>query len=188
MSVQANISWTPAAGSAGQQIQYRVSGTPDWIAVVTLASTVTSYNLTGLAENTLYDIRVVNICQYGGPTPGSSIQKIKFGCPVLTIVPTVDTAAFSFNHTGASITKYVIQLINATTSTVITSVIKTTPSGTISDTFTGLTPSTTYKIAVIMYAGDTFSFSNSCLPESFTTSAPPVCNAPTSIVATLSAM
>jgi murein tripeptide amidase MpaA len=63
----AAISWTAVAGAINYQVQYKLATSSTWL-TATNANTTTSYSLTGLAANTLYDVQVRTNC-----TSGSSI-------------------------------------------------------------------------------------------------------------------
>jgi len=54
----------------------------------------------------------------------------------------------------------------------------TASGGTVSDSFTGLTPSTNYQLRITPKAGD---FSKQCPAEEFATTATPTCNTPTGL-------
>lgn len=178
------LNWTPAGGlnSTGQQVQYKPAAVPTWATATSLPATDTSYLLTGLTDNKIYDIRVVNICAFGGPTPGTASQNIDLTCPTLTITPSHNSVSFSFTDLGADIDSYVVQLMNAAATSVIASKTITATGGTLSDSFTGLSASTNYNLRVTCHADI---FSEQCPPTAFATTATPTCNTPVGLTVTI---
>lgn len=176
-----DLSWTPAGGlnSTGQQVQYKVSSSSTWLVATTLSASANFYTVESLLENTIYDFRVVNMCSFGGPTPGSAFQTIDFVCPDdVTITPTFNSVSFSFSHVGGNVTEYRVDLLNAAGSSVIAFKTITSPGSTVTDSFTGLSNETNYKLRIIPKAG---SYTESCALEAFATSALPVCNLPSGL-------
>lgn len=182
----ATITWVPAGGvSTSQDIQYKASTSGIWITYASVGPTISTATIPGLIDNVIYDFRIVDDCSYGGPSPSGEDHKIKITCPIVTITPTYNTVGYSFVHLGGSISKYVVELLNSVGATLATNT-HTSPTGTITGTFTSLIPTTSYKIRVTVYAGPSFTFNNVCSAQNFTTGAPPVCNPPTGVSATIS--
>lgn len=179
-----NLTWTPAAGGGTQTIQYKVNTTSTWTTYTVLAPGVNSIGVTGLNYNTLYDFQIINNCPTGGTTILSG-QDIIIQCPNLLISPTSGSVTVQFTGLGGTIDTYVVQLLNATSSAIISTNTLTAPfPAMISTTFTGLTSLTTYNIKTIPSSG---SYSNSnCATVPFTTSNTPVCAAPTGLMVTFS--
>lgn len=172
-----DLNWTPAGGlnSTGQQVQYKAAVSSTWIVATTLNASADSYTISDLNDNTIYDFRIVNMCSYGGPTPGSSFQTINFVCPTIIVTPTYNSVSFSFTHLGGSVTQYRVDLLNgAGTSTIAFKTISS-PSGTVADSFTGLSTETNYQLRLTPKAG---TFSEQCPLEPFTTAPYPTCNIP----------
>jgi hypothetical protein len=187
MATTANLTWAPAGGvtSQSQDIQYKQASSSTWITYANVAANVSSASITGLTDDIIYDFRVVNNCQYAGPTPATPTQNIKITCPAVTIFPGYDKVDYSFIHLGADITRYVVDLLNASDSVLLTNTFDSFPTP-VASSFTGLTPSTNYKLRITVYAGATFTFNRQCDAQNFATSAPPTCDAPTIVVASLS--
>jgi len=182
----ATINWTPAGGiSTGQRVEYRIKSVGgSWTVFTTLSSTVNTATVTGLADNTVYEFRIVNICS-GNDVPSPTIEGIKQTCVVPSYSVTGTTATISFPHLGGELSKYTIKIKTAS-SVLITSVDKTGPftvGSTISHTFTGLTAGVSYIITVTPFVG--IYNLNECFQVDVLTVAP-TCSAPTSVTATIS--
>ena len=183
---QAVLNWTPAGGtnSTGQKVEYKKYNDSTWIEAASVGASISTYTISSLLDNTIYDFRVINICQVGGPTPATMDQKIRFVCPTVTLTPTYNQIGYSFTHVGAGITKYVIELLDSAGVTIIATDTVATPGSTVSGNFTGLNSTTGYKVRLTMYASTLFN--SSCALQAVSTSAPPSCNPPTNVVATIS--
>lgn len=184
------LNWTPAGGanSTGQTVQYKLPSSGTWITHSTVSASASTANISGLTDNTIYDFRILNNCNDGGPTGGSAVQGIWITCPTVTYTEGSITIGYSFAHLGSDITKYVLDLLDATGTTVLDTKTHTSPSGTITGTFTGLTPSTNYGVRVTVYAGSTFSWNKTCPVSNRTTAAPSPCDAPTGLTVTMEAI
>jgi hypothetical protein len=185
----ATLTWTPAGGSnsASQDVQYRVRGAGSWTTFQTVSASTATLPITGLTDNVIYEFRVVNNCTVGGPTPSNEDEDIKFTCPVLTVTDTYNSVSVSFTHLGGAVNAYDIQLLNTAGNTVLSTFAVSSPSGTVSHTFTGLTASTSYNVRVIPKAtGDTAYSKTDCALSAVTTDGTPTCDAPTSVSASLS--
>lgn len=188
----ANLVWTPAGGgnSLSQTVQYKLAPSGVWIDHSTVGVAASTATINSLLDNTLYQFRIINNCSVGGPTPGTLDERVKFICPNVSITPSHASATFSFTHVGGNISKYTIDLLDSTGLSVMGSIVVNAPSGVVSDSFYGLTPSTLYKIRVTMeISGVTNQValkSNICTSVDFSTIAAPICPAPSSVVATMS--
>jgi hypothetical protein len=184
----ATINWTPAGGtSTGQRVEYRVKSVGgSWTVFSTVSATVNTATITGLADNTVYEFRVVNLCS-GGEIASFNVEGINQTCVTPSNAPTSTSTTVSFPHLGGEVSKYNIKLYaNTTPLTLITSVDKTGPftgGSTVSHTFTGLTAATVYVIMITPYVG-TYALTN-CATFDFLTVAP-TCGTPTSVTASLS--
>lgn len=176
-----DLSWTPASGinSTGQEVQYKESISSTWLVAATLSSTADSYTLEGLDDNVVYDFRISNLCSLGGPTPGGSFQLIGFVCPSIATTPTYNTVSYTFTHVGGSVTSYRVDLMNSAGTTIIAFKNITSPSGTISESFTGLTTLTNYNLRLTMKVGTTYT--KVCDLTPFATTNLPTCNMPTGL-------
>ena len=182
------LNWNAPGGSnsINQTVKYRLNGASSWTTFANVSASTATSTITGLSDNLIYEFQVINNCTVGGPSNSTSDFKIKIICPSVTTTPTYNSVAFSFAHVGGDISKYVVDLMNSDGTSILGTKTFVSPSGTISDTFTGLTGSTAYQLRVTIYAGTSFSFSKVCTNTSFSTSVTPTCSAPTAVVATLS--
>lgn len=103
-----------------------------------------------LLDNTRYLYRAISNCP--DTTPYADYIFVRFGCPVLTIIPTTNSISFSFDKVAGEVNKYVVDLLNSSgTSIVQTKTYLPAFPNTISDVFTGLNPSSNYKVRVTEY-------------------------------------
>lgn len=68
----ATLSWNPVSGASSYNLEYKQNSESTWTVINT---TSTLYNLSGLTENTLYDVRIKTICAFG---PGEYAITIHF--------------------------------------------------------------------------------------------------------------
>ena len=146
----ATINWTPAGGSStGQRVEYRVKSVGgSWTVFSTVSATTNTATITDLADNTIYEFRIVNLCS-GSEVPTSVIEGIKQTCPTPSNSVTGTSATVTFPHVGGEVTKYNIKISQTVGGTLVSSVDKTGPftvGSTVSHTFTGLTAGTGYFI------------------------------------------
>lgn len=180
--MNATISWSVGAGATSQNVQYKLNSSTTWITFSTVGGSATTETVTGLSDNLIYNFRIVTQC--GGGTPANSVvlNKIYIVCPTVTLTFTDTTVSYSFAAIGGDVDTYSVKIFNSAGTTEIAS---STPTGTTTrtGTFTGLTASTSYKVRVVPAAGTLTK--TDCPFTSVTTAAPPVCNIPTDVVATL---
>ena len=178
----ANITWTPGGGGniTSQEVQYKINGTSNWTTAVSgLGAAVSSYNITGLTSNTLYNFRILSVCSVGGSTYSSITNGISWFCPTITVTPTHNTITYSFSNLGGSISGYTVELLNSSLTTVIQTL--TTVSGVFNSV--SIAPSTNYYVRLTLAAGV---YTNQCTPVSTTTLAAPSCAIPTNVAASFS--
>ena len=143
----ANLSWTGENG--GVYNIERKAGNGNWTSVAT-GITATSYTLTGLQDNTEYQVRVQSVCG----TETSSWRTVTFTTPVACPVPTdltctaftTTTATLAWTENGSAST-WVLQYgtnSNFTSGTYT----QVTVNGNPTKTLTGLTAETTYYARV----------------------------------------
>lgn len=177
----AAIAWTPGGGPniTSQEVNYRIYGTTSWTSAVTgLSPSASSYTVTGLVDNTLYEFDVVSICSIGGPISSGILQAIKWFCPTITATSTHNTISYSFSTLGGSISGYSVQLLSYDLATVIQTLT------TVTGTFTSgsITASTNYWIRLTLTAGPA---THTCPDVGIATVSPPTCPVPTLTSATL---
>ncbi len=178
------LTWTPGVGSTSQTVQYKLASTSTYTTFSTLTGIATTETVTGLSDNLIYDFRISTACNGGTSTFSPVVQKINIICPTVTITPSSDSLSYSFPEIGGSVGSYSVKLFNSAGTSELAS---QTPTGTttLTGTFSSLTASTTYKIRVVPTAGTITK--TDCAFATGTTSAPPVCNAPTGVTAVLAA-
>lgn len=184
---QASLTWTPASGntSTGQQVQYRVKGDPTYTIFSTLGIAASTETVTGLLPNKIYEFRILNVCNVGGPTPSSIRENILLTCPIVTVAKDYSSITASFPDLGGDITSYEVFLQTSGGGSFDGTTIYAPFASTVTATFNAnISPSTTYLVKVVPYAGQ-YSKSN-CATTSVTTDATPACLAPTNVVATMS--
>jgi len=176
------LTWTPGVGSTSQTVQYKLASASTYTTFSTLTGVATTETVTGLSDNLIYDFRINTGCNGGTSTSSPVVQRINIICPTVTVTATSTTLAYSFPEIGGSVGSYSVKLFNSAGTSELAS---STPTGTttLSGTFTALTASTGYKIRVVPTAGTITK--TDCAFTTGTTSAPPVCNAPTGVTADL---
>ena len=177
------LNWTPGAGSTSQTVQYKLASASTWTTFSTVSGTATTETVTGLADNLIYDFKILTACNGGTSTQSPVVQKINIICPTVTVTAASTSLSYSFPEIGGSVGTYVVKLFNSTGTSELAS---QTPVGTttLSGTFNSLTASTTYKIRVIPTAGSITK--TDCAFATGVTLAPPTCNPPTGVTAELS--
>ncbi|HEY4062332.1 MAG TPA: hypothetical protein VGM30_10550 [Puia sp.] len=179
----ATLIWTPGGGanSLSQDVQYKVHTDTNYSTAAIVGATVNTYNIPGLLDNTIYDYSIVDNCAVGGPVAGTPFQAINITCPAVSLTPAYNQVQYNFNDLGASITSYMLTLYDGPGANVLAT-NNAAIGAPVSAAFTGLNPSTNYKVGITVNAG---TFSKTCPPQSFTTLPPPPCNAPTNVSATM---
>jgi hypothetical protein len=176
------LTWTPGVGSTSQTVQYKLASASIYTTFSTLTGIATTETVTGLSNNVIYDFRITTGCNGGTSTSSPVVQRINIICPTVTVTATSTTLAYSFPEIGGSVGTYSVKLFNSAGTSELSS---QTPTGTttLTGTFDTLTASTGYKIRVVPTAGTITK--TDCAFTTGTTSAPPVCNAPTGVTADL---
>jgi hypothetical protein len=95
------VSWTAATGAQGYRVEYR-TGVLGTFAAVDLPATATSTNITGLASNTAYEVRVRTSCGGAIVSGYTTTQTTSTICPVPVISSIVaGPTAFTINWVTA---------------------------------------------------------------------------------------
>lgn len=176
------ITWTTGdnPSTIEQLVQYKKSTDTSYTTFSIVGPDVTTVNVAGLEDNTIYDFRIQSNCNYGGPSLSNTSAFINFSCPVITVTSTSTTVSYSFVHPLKSINGFTVQLYESNGTTLVSTQTPTI-SSTLTGTFTGLTAATLYKIKLTLTAS---SFSEACTLVSAATDGF-VCSDPTSVVATI---
>lgn len=177
------ITCTDITGSTNFKVLYRHAGDSIWTSYLISPSGSTSTSFTG-TNNWIYDIKVQNLNGVDNPVSLTS-QAIGITEPELSISPTDVTVDYSFDNLSVDMDTYTVTIAPATApgSIIATHIL---PAGTypnvIVDTFTGLSPITSYIISVTPSANafiDTFTYT-------FTTAETVTCAPPLAATASIS--
>lgn len=180
----ATLNWTPVGGafSLSQNIDYKAMDDVGWILHSNVSAATNSATITGLADNVIYQFRITNVCPATLVNPGEVFEDTHLTCPTVLMSPGITNAGFSFDHLGGDVSGYTVDLLSSSDVVLDTKNVSS-PGSTVSDSFTGLTMSTSYKIRVTVKAqGTSVLYTKVCTAVNFTTNA---CNAPTAVAAVM---
>jgi hypothetical protein len=179
----ATLNWTPVGGafSLSQNIDYKAIDDVGWILHSNVSAATNSATITGLANNVIYQFRISNVCPATLITAGNVYENTHLTCPTVLITPGITNVTFSFDHLGGDVSAYTVDLLSSSNVVLGTKNV-TSPGSTVSDSFTGLTLSTAYKIRVTVKAQGTTLYTLVCTAVDFTTIA---CSAPTAVSAVM---
>jgi CUB domain/Divergent InlB B-repeat domain/Secretion system C-terminal sorting domain/Fibronectin type III domain len=82
------VSWVLVPGALGYEVSYKLANAATYIVRPLLGATVTTTNLTGLAANTVYEVRVRVKCT-ATTFATETIKQATTGCPKIVAAPTV---------------------------------------------------------------------------------------------------
>lgn len=177
-TTSATISWAAASGAVSYAVDYKLNSSATWISAAT-STTATSLNLSGLNAGSLYDWRVSTTCATGS----SAFATAQFTTQVVCVAPTglsstpsSTSATVNWTAVNGAVSYAVDYKLNTDASWISLSTAQTSTSATI----TGLTASTLYdwRVSATCPSGTT-----TATTAQFTTTATPVCNAPTGLTA-----
>ncbi len=183
-NTSAEISWTPNNGETEWEYAVVLSGTPPPTSGTTVTNT--SVTVTGLTPNTDYDFYVLANCSatlespWAGPAPFSTLDPTGCNEPSSIIITNITDTSAEFSWTpnsGETEWEYAVVLRGMPPPASGITVTNT------SVTVTGLMPNTDYDFYVLANCSAT-SESPWAGPAPFTTSGPPGCNEPSSIIVT----
>lgn len=187
LSGTASLNWVldANANNISQDVQYKLSTSPTWITATSVSAITTSYNITGLNSNKIYNFRVVNNCAISGPSPSTAQTIVELTCPTVSLTaPNSATINYSFASLGGDIDNYTVELFDSAGTTLIQSKNQPGPFGaTISNGFSGLTGNTTYKVKVTVHAT---TFNKVCGIQTITTPNTPACPAVSNVTSSAS--
>ena len=80
------LNWTAAGGanSTGQQVLRTLYGANSYSTLATLSASATTYTDTTAVVDTVYEYKIVNICEVGGPTEGGRVNIVEITCVTVT--------------------------------------------------------------------------------------------------------
>lgn len=171
----ASLSWNldSNVNNGPMTVQYKFSTVTGWTTATTLPSGSTSYAITGLNQNKIYNFQIINNCPSGGPSPSTVFSTIEFTCPTVNLTFDSSSISYSFVGVNGDIDTYVATLFDSTGSTVIqTKTISAPFASTVIGTFSGLNASTQYQVKLTEKA---LTFSKDCNSQTVTTAAVPTC-------------
>jgi hypothetical protein len=184
----ATLNWTPVGNvySINQTVYYKALHDANWALLATVGPTVNTASAPGLSDNVIYQFKVRNNCVGGTNSYSNMWELVNIICPTPVNITQGETdAAFNFVHVGGDVSSYLVELLSSA-DVVLNSQTFSPPASNVTGSFTGLTPSTDYKIRVTSKAtGDLGDHIAVCGSVSFRTN-DVVCNPPTSVSATLS--
>lgn len=184
----ATIIWTPVGGiySVNQIVYYKALQDAAWTVFATVSSTTDAAIVDNLVDNVLYQFRVQNSCVGGTNANSNLAEVVNLTCPApINITPTETSAVFSFTHVGGDVSNYLVDLLSSG-NTILDSRSINSPGATVTDTFTGLTPSTDYKIQVTTKVTGTLGDQISICGSVTFRSNDVICNPPTAVIAVMS--
>jgi hypothetical protein len=174
------LNWTAAGGanSTGQQVQRSAYNANSYSTIATLNATATTYTDTTAIIDTVYDYRIVNICEVGGPTNGGRATIVDITCP--TITTNVSGLIISGEHgeTTNDSEYESIKLLNQGEDELQALNITGNQAGPYAFTDAGVDYDTTYIVRAVIIAPD--GTTKNC-DTSVSTGAAPSCDAPTNL-------
>lgn len=80
------LNWTAAGGanSTGQQVLRSVYQANNFSTLATLSASAVTYTDTTAVVDTVYEYKIVNICEVGGPTEGGRVNIVEITCVSVT--------------------------------------------------------------------------------------------------------
>jgi hypothetical protein len=177
-----SLSWTPQpnGNSTGQDIKSRGKTAGGAYAVkASVGTTVSTYSPLSLSDNLVHQVLVCTNCSVGGPADSNVVELVGLTCVgTVTITPAETSGTVSFAALGGDVDTYTINLKQG--ASILFTATKPT-AGTVTHSFTGLSPSTAYDVEVV--AKIATAYSKACIKGTLTTSASP-CLAPTGLTGT----
>ncbi len=105
------VAWSPETqNSVGQVVQYKLPSSGTWIDFAIVSPSTSTYLVTGLLDNTIYQFRISCECATGDVTYSQVFTSIRFTCPVVTISASTTILNYSFPTVASSITGYTVIL------------------------------------------------------------------------------
>jgi hypothetical protein len=80
------LNWTAAGGanSTGQQVLRTLYGANSYSTIATLSASAQTYTDTTAVVDTVYEYKILNICETGGPTEGGRVNIVDITCVTVT--------------------------------------------------------------------------------------------------------
>lgn len=139
-------------GSTSFKVKYRLAGDPTWTSylIAVPPTSGTTAVIGPLLDNRIYDFQVQNLNGAGNDL-SLILQDIGITDPNPALSPTSDALGYTIDNLSQDIDSYTVQLTTVDNPGIIlgTHILPAGAyPGTISDGFTGLTPSTAYRLVV----------------------------------------
>ena len=178
------LNWTAAGGanSTGQRVERSAFGANSYSTLATLSASATTYTDTTALIDTVYDYRIVNICEVGGPTNGGRVAIVDITCP--TVVATASGLIISgeYGATANESEYQSLQLLNTNEDVLQTLAVTGAAAGTYTFTDAGVDYSTAYIVRAVIVAPN--GTTKDC-DTSVSTGTAPACDAPTGLTVTV---
>lgn len=176
------LNWTAAGGtnSTGQEVQRSPYGAGTFTTITTLSATAATYTDTTAIVDTVYDYKIVNICEVGGPTSGGTQDIADITCVTLTTNVSGLTVSGEYGQLFNDTAWNSFGIFNEAGTTLVQAL--TVPldqqPGSYSSTDAGITYNTNYILRATLIAPN--GLTKRC-DVSFSTGAAPACDAPTNL-------
>jgi hypothetical protein len=148
--VTAHLEWT-AGGGVSQVVKYKKESDPTFTDYETVSGSISEIDIADLDENTVYEFLIVNQCLFDLQSSSDPVQSILMSCPSggYSIEQTALQLTLSFTHVGGDVDGYLIQIFEMPDETFVEEQEVVSPSGSVSVTFSDLTPGTYYKFRIL---------------------------------------
>jgi hypothetical protein len=174
------LNWTAAGGanSTGQRVERSAYGANSYSTLATLSASATTYTDATALIDTVYDYRIVNICEVGGPTNGGRVAIVDITCP--TVVANVSGLIISgeYGDTANESEYQSLKLLNTEEDELQTLTVTGDAAGTYTFTDAGIDYNTAYIVRAIIVAPN--GTTKNC-DTSVSTGNAPACDAPTGL-------
>lgn len=174
------LNWTAAGGanSTGQRVERSPYGTNSYSTIATLSATATTYTDATAIIDTVYDYRIVNICEVGGPTNGGRATIVDITCPTVTATASGLIISGAHGETTNESEYESVKLLNQAEDELQTLNITGGQAGDYTFTDAGIEYNTTYIVRAVIVAPD--GTTKDC-DTSVSTGNAPSCDAPTGL-------
>lgn len=174
------LNWTAAGGanSTGQKVQRSPYGTNSYSDIATLSATATTYTDTTAVIDTVYDYRIVNICEVGGPTNGGRATIVDITCPTVTATASGLIIGGGYGAATNQTELQSINLLDSEENNLQTIELSGNQPGDYGFTDAGVTYNANYIVRLVLIAPN--GTTKDC-DTSVSTGAAPACDAPTGL-------